>query len=136
MIIIFDCRGPIYHYHHVVSPQTTINAAYYRNVLQQLLRHICQKHPHFRKIWILHHDNARSHTMRLVQDWLARCLIEVMPHLSRSPDLALCNFWLFSVLKKVIPGRHFQNNEEVMNAVHTLCAILVEEFATTIKEKW
>ncbi len=46
VIVFFDCHGPIYRC--VVSSQKTINAAYYRNVLQQLLRHIHQKRLHFK----------------------------------------------------------------------------------------
>ncbi len=74
--------------------------------------------------------------MRLVQDWLAWGLIEVMPYSLYSPDLVPCDLWLFLALKKVVRGHHFQNNDTVTNAVHTLSAIPAEEFATTIKEKW
>ncbi len=60
-----------------------------------------------------------------------------MLHLLYNHDLVPCDFWLLPALTKGIRGRNFQNNEEVMNAVHTFSsAIPAEEFATMIKEKW
>ena len=42
---------------------------------------------------------------------------ELIPHPTFSPDLAPSNYFLFPNLKKIIRGRHFRSNEEVMAAV-------------------
>ncbi len=55
--------------------------------------------PALEKDTVLHHDNVRPH---VVQDWLAQRIIEVMPHLLYSSDLAPCDFWLFPALKKAM----------------------------------
>jgi hypothetical protein len=45
--------------------------------------------------WLLHHDNAPSHTSVLTQQFLAKNKIPVIPHPPYSPDLAPCEFFLF-----------------------------------------
>ncbi len=103
MIIFFNCHRPTYR--HTVPPKMTINAEYYRTVLQQLLCHICQKRPHVKKQWILHHDNAQPQVICLVQAWLTRHNIEVMLHPLCSPDSAPCDFWLLPQLNKEFSRR-------------------------------
>ena len=98
IITFFDCRGLVYQ--HEVPSKTTVNANYYVEVLKQLRRHILKKRPEIADNWILHHDNATPHTARVVLDCLDKFNIPVMPHPPYSPDLAPCDFSLFSELKK------------------------------------
>jgi len=56
----------------------------------------------------LHHDNAPSHSTALVQAFLAKHITQVCqpPY---SPDLALCDFWLFPNLNSPLKERKFVN---------------------------
>ena len=49
---------------------------------------------------MLHHDNASSHSARLTLEFLEQKQIKVIEHPPYSPDLAMCDFWLFFNLKK------------------------------------
>ena len=39
---------------------------------------------------------------------------ELLPHPPYSPDLALNDYWLFADLKKMLQGKRFDSNEEVI----------------------
>jgi len=75
----------------------------------------------FRKVcarWVPKmHDNATPHSAGKTKAWLEKYKWEVLEHPSYSPDLAPSDFFLFGPLKKHLGGTHFQNEEEVMNAV-------------------
>jgi hypothetical protein len=47
----------------------------------------------------LQHDNAPSHTSVLTQQFLAKYKIALITHPPHSPDLAPCDFFLFSKMK-------------------------------------
>ncbi len=70
-------------------------------------------------VFFLHHYNTRLCAAAVIQAYLERNNIEVLPHLPYSPDLALCNYWLFPMPKKAIRGWHFDSYNEVINAAHT-----------------
>lgn len=53
------------------------------------LRHVC-----------LLHDNVPSHTSELVKQFLKSEKVTILPQPPYSPDLAPCDFFLFSKLKK------------------------------------
>ena len=135
MFIFFDSRGPVYQ--HAVPPKTKINAEYYKSVLEKLLRHIRTKRPELKGTWVLHHNNARPHVAKVVQDWLVNKGVRVMPHPPYSPDLAPCDFWLFPQLKKSLRGQQFCSDDEVVNTVHAFVnSVPQAEFQKTIKSKW
>jgi hypothetical protein len=50
--------------------------------------------------WILHHDNALVHDALSVHEFLAKKSTAKMGNAPHSPDLAPCDFQLFSKLKK------------------------------------
>lgn len=66
---------------------------------------------------MLHHDNASSHTSSLTTQFLADNNIKIIPHPPYSPDLAMCDFWLFSGLKRNLRGRSFGSESELDEAV-------------------
>jgi hypothetical protein len=47
-------------------------------------------------MWQLLHDNAPAHSLQLIQAFLAKHNIPVVQQALYSPDMASCNFWLFS----------------------------------------
>ena len=57
--------------------------------------------------WFLHHDNAPSHTLLVVQQFLAKKNIPVITQPPYSPDLAPSDFWLFPILKMGLNGTRF-----------------------------
>ncbi|UYV80341.1 hypothetical protein LAZ67_18002535 [Cordylochernes scorpioides] len=64
---------------------------------------IRQKRPELwrSKSWILHHDNAPSHTTLKISKFLQDTQPLCSPNPPYSPDLAPCDFFLFGKLKKV-----------------------------------
>jgi hypothetical protein len=54
--------------------------------------------------WLLHHDNAPCHAALSVRELLTKHSIPVVPHPPYSPDLAPCDFFLFSRLKSILKG--------------------------------
>jgi transposase len=63
--------------------------------------------------WLLHHDNAPSHTSVVTQQFLAKHKMAVIPHPPYSPDLAPCDFFLFLKMKLNLKGRRFDTIEEI-----------------------
>lgn len=66
--------------------------------LQEKRSHLAKKKVLFR------HDNAPAHNSAIAIAKLAEVVYEILPH---SPDLALCDFFLFQNLKTHSTGRHF-----------------------------
>jgi hypothetical protein len=62
--------------------------------------------------WLLHHDNAPSHTFVLTQQFLAKDEMDVIPHPLYSPGLAPSDFFLFPKMKLKLKGRRFDTIEE------------------------
>jgi len=65
---------------------------------------------------MLHMDNATSHTSNTTKEYLAKNKIKTVPHPPYSPDLALCDFWLFAGLKRNLRGRSFASERELDSA--------------------
>jgi hypothetical protein len=63
--------------------------------------------------WLLHHDNAPSHTSVLTQQFLAKNKMAVILHPLYSPDLAPCDFFLFPKRKLKLKGHWFDTIEEI-----------------------
>jgi hypothetical protein len=61
--------------------------------------------------WLLHHDNAPSHTSFFTREFLTKNNTTVIPHPPYSPDLAPCDFSLFPRLKIKLKGRRFDTIE-------------------------
>lgn len=57
--------------------------------------------------WILHYDNAPSHTSILVREFLTKNSTNVIDQAPYSPDMA-CDFFLFPKLKLSLCGRRFE----------------------------
>ena len=62
---------------------------------------------------ILLHDNARSHTAKLVGDKLQRFGWDTLQHPLYIPDLSPCDFHTFGHVKKDNLGRRFHSDEEM-----------------------
>ena len=101
-------------YQHAMSLKTTMNAEYYLSVSKFLSQHISAKHHELVEKWSLHHNNTCLHVAFSVQQYLSKCKLKLCP--PYSPDLALCDFWLF-LFKKKLYGRKFNAEFVVISGV-------------------
>ena len=73
--------------------------------------------------WHFHQDNAPVHNSNLVTDYLTKMGMKIDPHPTYSPDLPLCNFWLFPKLR----GCRYETIEEIKEAVTKVIDTLTHE---------
>jgi histone-lysine N-methyltransferase SETMAR len=69
---------------------------------------------------ILLQDNATPHSHLDVQNLVQRWGWEVLAHPPYSPDLAPCDYWLFSRVKEHLRGKRFDSEDGINTAV-TAC---------------
>ena len=62
---------------------------------------------------LLHHDNAPAQTSLVVREFLTKNIMTTVPHSSNSPDLAPCDFYMFSKMKLRLKGQSFVSVEEI-----------------------
>ena len=98
-IIFCDTKGIVLN--NMVPDKTFVNGDYYSGVLREQLRRAIQnKCPElYRSGFILHKDNAPVHVSRVVKQTMSHLNIEPLQHPPYSPDLAICDFFLFPTIK-------------------------------------
>lgn len=116
LTVFFDYRGVV-HY-EFLPPGQTVNKEYYLSVMRSLRNSIRQKRPDLWRdnSWFLHHDNAPSHTALVLREFFAKNSTHIVPQPPYSPDLAPCDFWLFSKLKRPLRGHRFETIEQIQAA--------------------
>lgn len=140
LTVFFDFHG-IVHFEFVPQGET-VNRVYYRGVLQRLREKIRKKRPELWRdnSWFLHHDNAPAHSALLIREFCAKNQMTVLPHPPYSPDLALCDFFLFPKLKSVLKGRRFQSVDDIKaNSSQTLKDIskeAIQDCFAKWKHRW
>ena len=103
-ILVFDCEG-FGHYEFAPRGQT-INKEHYVEVLKRL-------------------RDAVKRKLVLVQQFLAKHKIAQLRQPPYSPDIASCDFWMFSKLKMALKGKRFDDIETIQsNATRELKAPL------------
>jgi len=86
---------------------------------------------HMRKIW----EKLVPKNVSDVWEFLAQNNITTLPHPPYSPDLALCNFFIFPKLKPHLKGHHFGTVENVQAAAtRALNNISSEDFLHCYEE--
>ena len=73
--------------------------------------------------WHFHQENTPVHNSILVTDHLTKMGIKTVPQPPYSPDLAPCDFWLFSKLR----GCRHETIEEMKEAVTKIIDTLTQE---------
>ncbi|PNF25394.1 hypothetical protein B7P43_G09783 [Cryptotermes secundus] len=86
--------------------------------------------------WVLHHDNARPHTAYIVQEFLAKNKMAVVPHPPYSSDLAPCDFFLIPKTKIKLKGRRFDTVEEIQAETQTVLNTLTKKDFQDAFQKW
>jgi histone-lysine N-methyltransferase SETMAR len=103
VLAFFDDQGMVYT--NYVPRGVSVNAAYIVDALRRFLKALRKKRPELvAGEWFLHWDNAPVHTAEVVQTFLAKNSIQLIPHPPYSPDLAPADFFLFPTLKKELSG--------------------------------
>lgn len=127
LIVFFDAKGVV---HKEFVPQgQTVNAAYYVDVLERLRKRVIRVRKNIAATWVLHLDNAPSHTSLRVREFLAKHNVATLPQPPYSPDLAPADFFLFPRIKTTLKGRRFDSIDAIQAAVTTaLKEVPVEAF--------
>jgi len=86
--------------------------------------------------WVLHHDNAPAHTAPSVREFLAKRNIPILPHPLYSPDLVLCDFYLFTKLKLKLKAHHFGMMENIQKVVTDELHTLTENDSRYCYDQW
>lgn len=136
MIIFCDSQGIVLQ--HTVPDKTTVNAEYYSCLLRtQLQRAVREKRPNlYRSGYILHQDNAPVHTSRQVKAVIQTLGCENLPHPPYSPDLAICDFWLFPTLKDMLRGKRHESREELGVAVTKALRVMSRDGLQHVFRTW
>ena len=123
MIPFFYSTGMIYM--HWVFTGQTVNKEYYFEVLRKFRKRFLGKRLEVFKSgqWHFHQDNAPVHNSILVPDYLAKMGIKTVPQPPYRPDLALCDFWSFPMLR----GCGYETIEEMKEAVTKVIDTLTQE---------
>ena len=102
-----------------------LGLGYYVEVLRELRKRFRRKRPALFKSdqWHFHQDNAPVHNFILVTDYLTKMDIKTVSQPPYSPDLALCDFLLFSKLR----GCCYETIEEMKEAVMKVIDTLTQE---------
>ena len=121
--LFFDSTGMIYM--HWVSTGQTVNKEYYVEVLREFRKRFRRKRPALFKSgqWHFQQDNAPVHNSILVMDYLTKMGIKTVPQPPNSPDLALCDFWLFPNIR----GCRYETIENMKEAVTKFIDTLTQE---------
>lgn len=136
MMVFFDSRGIVLL--EWVPQGQTVNSVYYLGVMKRLRERVRRKRPDLwqNQSWVLHHDNAPSHTALIVRQFLAKTSTTVLEHPPYSPDLAPCDFFLFPKIKEKLKGHHFQTLEYIKEATtEALAEVTKDQFRESI-EGW
>lgn len=117
LIVFFDSQGIIHK--EFLPPGSTVNAEFYKNVLDRLCKRIARVRPALWKdrSFFLLHDNAPAHTAAIVTQFLAKKMIPVLDHPPYSPDLSPPDYFLFPKLKMELKGQHFSTIETIQEVV-------------------
>ncbi len=136
--VFIDVKGAILA--EFKDPGDTVCAENYCDLLRRLKENIRRRRPELWQMkedgyrtFQLHHDNAPSHTAILTLALIGESHIDMVPHPLYSPDLAVCDFFVFPRLKAELRGHRFQNLRDMRTGVlRTLRAIPEQDFTAAI----
>ena len=109
---------------------------FYREVLQKLRKRVARVQPGIARTWMLYHDNAPCHMAVSINEFLAEKSIPVVPQPPYSPNLSLCDFFLFPRLKNHLKGRHFGTLDNIQKSVNDELKGIKAEAFQHCYEQW
>lgn len=111
--VFWDAHGIIFI--DYLQKGQNINSDYYCALLDRLKAEIAAKRPHMAKKKVLfQQDNAPCHKSMKTMAKLNELSYELLPHPPYSPDLAPSDYFLFADLKRMLAGKKFKTNDEVI----------------------
>jgi hypothetical protein len=115
-----------------------VDSGFYCDVLRRLPENLRRRRPELwgEQTWLLHHDNAPSHTSVLTQQFLEIYKMAVIPHPPYSPDLPPCDFFLFPKMKLKLKGRRFDSIVEIQADSERVLVTLTERGFQEAFQKW
>ena len=82
----------------------------------RLKEEIAKKQQQMKKKKVLfHQDNSPCHKSIATMLKLLELYFELLLHTPYSPDLTPSDYWLFAELKRMLQGKRFSSNEEVIS---------------------
>lgn len=115
LTVFWDMKGPVTI--DFLQRGTTVNAENYCELLGKVKDDIrSRRRGLLSRGVILLQDNARPHTAARTLAQIDDMGWELLTHPPYSPDLAPSDYHLFGPLKEHLRGKHFRNDEEVMQA--------------------
>ena len=134
LVCFFNYKG-IVHFEFIAQGQK-VNQQCYLEVLKRLWNMFGGKDPDWPDKRILHNDNAPSHDVLRVREFLAKNYTTKMDHPPYSPELAPCDFWLFPKLKNALKGQRFANLSDTQHNVKTLLRGILENDFQDCFRQW
>ena len=134
--IFFDSKGPVLHIPALKGSSITVKF-YRESVLTQPVD-FYQKHrpcTGVRSIKLLH-DNALAHKSATAQEYQKESGLDVLHHPPYSPDLSLCDFWLFLRLKEMLAAHRFESRSGIGSAVFQCLQHIPKEDYWAAFRKW
>ena len=88
---------------------------------------------------LFHQDNAPCHKLIAMMAKLYEFYLKLLLHPPYSPDLAPSDYWMFLDLKRMLQGKRFGSNEEVIletEAYRGQRQIVLEKRHKIVREAW
>lgn len=129
LCVWWDQKGVVYF--ELLKTGETINSSRYEKQIMELNQCLITKRPEWAKRHgkvILLHDNASSHTSKVVKHVLKDLAWEVLTHPPYSPDLAPSDFYLFRSMAHGLAEQQFKTYEDVQKWVAEWFASKPEKF--------
>ena len=137
LVAFYDSKGMVY-FEYVQCPQT-VNQQVFRGILRRFdAAHQCRRpHAAVHGRRFLHMDNAPAHNAGLTLALVAQLGWTRLPQPAYSLDLAPCDFWLFSRLKKNLRGVRFRSLADLKEAVSDEIAMIpAMEYRHSLLVSW
>ena len=135
MFTVFFKRSGVLHISKLDRGKTINHQSYIDDTLKPLIEGIKKQRPEYGcKNLKIHHDNARPHIHQDVVTLLEAEKFTIMGHPPYSPDLAPCDFWLFSYIKERL-GDHTTAESLQSEITEIVACIPRKEWERTF-DKW
>jgi hypothetical protein len=108
-LFFFDVKGIVHR--EFVPPKMTVNSDFYCDILRRLRENVRQKDRNFGATTtgiFITTTRPPAHTSLKTTEFLTNNNMVIVPHPSYSPDLAPCDFALYTELKMKLKGRRFE----------------------------
>jgi len=134
--VFFSRSGPVAQV-MLVNKKTVTANWYIDHCLPIVFETLKNKRPNSRSnTWFLHHDNAPAHRASKTIDFIENSGVKLLDHPPYSPDLAPCDFSLFSFIKRQLKGKHFDSEEALIYALEDTINDIPKEKWSEIFDEW